>query len=56
MEAYQGRGFLCVYGEKKKRGGGSLKKNLILMCARIKHGKNVCKNQAWKKCVCSKYL
>jgi len=52
MEAYQGKGFwVCVYGEKKKRGGGGVRKELVLMCARIKHGKSVCKNQAWKECV-----
>jgi hypothetical protein len=37
------KGALCVYG-KRKKGGGSVKNFLVLMCARIKHGKNVCKN------------
>jgi hypothetical protein len=50
MEAYQGRGYL-VYVGKKKRGGGSVRKDLVLMCgkvfmekvcARIKHGKKLC--------------
>jgi hypothetical protein len=57
MEAYQGRRFfLGLYVEKKKRGGGSVRNLLVLMCARIKCGKSVCKNQAWEECVCSKYL
>jgi hypothetical protein len=50
MEAYQERGFF-VYVEKKKRGGGSVRKDLVLMCgevfmekvcARIKHGRKLC--------------
>jgi hypothetical protein len=58
MEAYQGRGFLCVYGEKKKRGGGSVRKELVLMCgevfmgkvcARIKHGRKLCVASAYNK-------
>jgi hypothetical protein len=58
MEAYQGRGFLCVYGERKKRGGGSVKKELVLMCgevfmgkvcARIKHGRKLCVANAYNK-------
>jgi hypothetical protein len=58
MEAYQGRGFLCVYGEKKKRGGGSVRKELVLMCgevfmgkvcARIKHGRKLCVPSAYNK-------
>jgi hypothetical protein len=57
MEAYQGF-FLCVYGEKKKRGGGSVRKELILMCeevfmgkvcARIKHGRKLCVASAYNK-------
>ncbi len=44
MEAYQGRGLVCVKGKKKERGGGSVRIFLVLMCARIKHGKSVCKN------------
>jgi len=58
MEAYQRRGFLCVYGEKKKRGGGSVRKELILMCGevfmekvcvRIKHGRKLCVANGYNK-------
>jgi hypothetical protein len=34
---------LCVYG-KKKKGRRKCEEFLVLMCARIKHGKNVCRN------------
>ncbi len=45
------RGFFRVYVEKKKKGGGSVRNFLVLMCgevfmkkvcARIKHGKKLC--------------
>jgi hypothetical protein len=39
----KGERFFWVW-KKKKRGRGSVKNFLVLMCARIKHGKNVCKN------------
>jgi hypothetical protein len=57
MEAYQERGFLCVYGEKKKR-GRNVRKELVLMCgevfmgkvcARIKHGRKLCVVSAYNK-------
>jgi hypothetical protein len=50
MEAYQGRRY-CVYVEKKKKKGRSVRKDLVLMCgevfmervcARIKHGRRLC--------------
>jgi hypothetical protein len=57
MEAYQRGGFfLELYVEKKKKGRGSVRNLLVLMCVRITHGKDVCKNQTWKESVCSKYL
>jgi hypothetical protein len=49
MEAYQGRGFFCVWGEEKKR--RCARKDLVLMCGevfmekvcgRIKHGRKLC--------------
>jgi hypothetical protein len=46
------RRFFGVWMERrKKKGRGSVRNLLVLMCARIKHGKDVCKNQAWKGCV-----
>ncbi len=45
-------------GEKKKRGGGSVRKELVLMCgevfmgkvcARIKHGRKLCVASAYNK-------
>jgi hypothetical protein len=38
----KGEGIVCM--EREKKGGGSVKNFLVLMCARIKHGKNVCRN------------
>jgi len=52
------RFFFCVYGEKKKRGGGSVRKELVLMCgevfmgkvcARIKHGRKLCVASVYNK-------
>jgi hypothetical protein len=37
---------LLGYGRKNRKKGGSVRNLLILMCAKIKHGGNVCKNQA----------
>jgi hypothetical protein len=34
---------VCMW-ERKERGGGSVRKFLVLMCTKIKHGKNVCRN------------
>jgi hypothetical protein len=34
---------VCMW-KRKERGGGRVKNFLVLMCARIKHGKNVCRN------------
>ncbi len=54
MEAYQKRGFF-VYAEKKKK----RMKCEEFFCSYVwrgAHGKGVCKNQAWKEVVCSKYL
>ncbi len=54
----KGEVFFCVYGEKKKRGGRSVKKELVLMCgevfmgkvcARIKHGRKLCVASAYNK-------
>ncbi len=48
MEAHQERGH-WVYGreEKKKEEENEVgERLLVLMCARIKHGGKVCKNQA----------
>ncbi len=36
-------GIVCIW-ERKERGRGRVKNFLVLMCARIKHGKNVCRN------------
>jgi hypothetical protein len=56
MEAYQGRGYY-VYVERKKRKGGSVRKNVFSPYVwRGVHGKGVCKNQTWKEVVCNKYL
>jgi hypothetical protein len=35
---------LGVCMKREKKGGGNVKNFLVLMCARIKHGKNVCRN------------
>jgi hypothetical protein len=51
MEAYQGGSLVCVDGKKKKERRKCEECFLVFMCARIKHGKDVCKNQAWKNCV-----
>ncbi len=42
MEACKRREVFLGMEEEKK--GGSVKNFLVLMCARIKHGKNVCRN------------
>ncbi len=41
---------VCGWEEGKER-RRKCEKILVLMCARFKHGKDVCKNQAWKECV-----
>ncbi len=46
----------CVYVEKKKRGESSVRKDFSSYVWKGVHGKGVCKNQAWKEVVCSKYL
>jgi hypothetical protein len=55
MEAYQGGGFVCVCGEEKKR-RMKCEEGFSSYVWRGVHGKAVCKNQAWKEVVCSKYL
>jgi hypothetical protein len=55
MEAYQERGFFCVCGEEKKR-RMKCEEGFSSYVWRGVHGKGVCKNQAWKEVVCSKYL
>ncbi len=51
------RFFVCVWGEEKK-GGGSVRRELVLMCgevfmgkvcARIKHGRKLCVTSAYNK-------
>jgi hypothetical protein len=51
--------FFCVcMGRRKKKGGGSVRKELVLMCgevfmgkvcARIKHGRKLCVTSAYNK-------
>jgi hypothetical protein len=55
MEVYQGRRFFCTCGEEKKR-RMKCEEGLSYYVWRGVHGKGVCKNQAWKEVVCSKYL
>jgi hypothetical protein len=55
MKAYQGKGFF-VYGEKKKKRRMKCEEGFSSYVWRGVHGKGVCKNQAWKEVVCSKYL
>ncbi len=45
----------CVWGEKKKR-RMKCEEGFSSYVWRGVHGKGVCKNQAWKEVVCSKYL
>jgi hypothetical protein len=51
MEAYQGRRYGVYVKKKKEEEGGSVRKDLVLMCgevfmkrvcARIKHGRRLC--------------
>jgi hypothetical protein len=46
---------LCVCGKEKKR-RMKCEKGFSSYVRRDVHGKGVCKNQAWKEVVCSKYL
>jgi hypothetical protein len=55
MEAYQGGGFFCVCREEKKRRMKCEERFSSYVWKGV-HGKGVCKNQAWKEVVCSKYL
>jgi hypothetical protein len=55
MEAYQGRGFFCICGKKKKK-RMKCEEGLSSYVWRGVHGKGVCKNQTWKEVVCSKAL
>ncbi len=55
IEAYQGRGFFSVYGKEKKR-RMKCEEFFSPYVWRGVHGKGVCKNQAWKEVVYSKYL
>jgi hypothetical protein len=55
MEAYQGGRFFCVCGEEKKRRMKCGEGFNSYVWGGV-HGKGVCKNQAWKEVVCSKYL
>jgi len=51
---------VCVYGGKEKKKRRKCEEffkflceqesSMERMCAKIKHGKSVCKNQAWKGC------
>ncbi len=50
----RGRIFLCMGGKKKKR--MKCEEFFSSYVWRGVHGKGVCKNQAWKEVVCSKYL
>jgi hypothetical protein len=45
----------CVCGEEKKR-RMKCEEGFSSYVWRGVHGKGVCKNQAWKEVVCSKYL
>jgi hypothetical protein len=45
MEVTKRKGIVCMRGEEVEE------KLLVLMCARIKHGGNVCNNQTWRECV-----
>ncbi len=52
MEAHQGRGNVCMWKSKKEEEEECEEDwLLVLMCARIKHGGDMCKNQAWRNCV-----
>jgi hypothetical protein len=46
---------LCVCGKEKKR-RMKCEEGFSSYVWRSVHGKGVCKNQAWKEVVCSKYL
>jgi hypothetical protein len=55
MKAYQRKGFfVCMEEEKKRR--MKCEEGFSSYMWRDVHGKGVCKNQAWKEVVCSKYL
>jgi hypothetical protein len=58
MEAYQEGGFFFSVWKEEERGGGSVRKELVLMCgevfmgkvyARIKHGRKLCVANAYNK-------
>jgi hypothetical protein len=46
MEVTKRKGIVCMKGREKEEEKEVEEKLLVLMCARIKHGGNVCKNQA----------
>jgi hypothetical protein len=51
----KGEDFLCVCGEEKRR-RMKCEEGFSSYVWRGVHEKGVCKNQAWKEDVCSKYL
>ncbi len=51
MEVTKRKGIVCMRGREKEEDNEVEEKLLVLMCARIKHGGNVCKNQAYEECV-----
>jgi len=61
-EQAQGRSWRFTKGErslvyvKKKKRRMKCEENIISYVWRGVHGKKLCKNEAWKEVVCSKYL
>ncbi len=47
----EGMGCMGERKKEKEEENEVRERLLVLMCARIKHGGNVCKNQAWRKSV-----
>ncbi len=46
MEVTKRKGIMCMRGREKEEENEVEEKLLVFMCARMKHGGNVCKNQA----------
>jgi len=55
MEVYQGREESCVCEKEKKR-KMKCEEKISAYGWKGVHGKNLCKNEAWKEVVFSKYL
>jgi hypothetical protein len=52
----KGEDFLCMQKKEKKKSRMKCEEFFSSYVWRGVHGKGVCKNQAWKEVVCSKYL